>query len=218
MPRSSQPPANVRGRRTRTALLSAGRQLLDERGFQALTMADVAERAGVSRAAVYLHFASRSELIGAVMDDVARKEGLDELAQPVLAAPDGLTALDAWVRLEATYHARILDVARAIERIRRDDPDAEPWARRVAAYQQRLCQGVAHKLADEHRLASGWTAGTAADMLWALMSTEPLERLLRDRGWSRADYAQRVALLLRSTFVKPEVRDTTCCPNPQVAS
>ena len=142
--------------------------------------------------------------------------------RPDLVAADIAAALrssaDKVASPDPGYGSGILDVARAIERIRRDDPDAEPWARRVAAYQQRLCQGVAHKLADEHRLASGWTAGTAADMLWALMSTEPLERLLRDRGWSRADYAERLALLLRSTFVKPEVRDTTCCPNPQVAS
>jgi hypothetical protein len=38
-------------------------------------------------------------------------------------------------------------------------------------------------------------------MLWALISTEPLERLLIDRGWQPETYADLFAHLLRSTFV-----------------
>ena len=47
----------------------------------------------------------------------------------------------------------------------------------------------------------GWTVERAADMLWALISTEPLERLLMDRGWESETYAELFAQLLRSTFV-----------------
>lgn len=39
-------------------------------------------------------------------------------------------------------------------------------------------------------------------MLWALMSWDLLEGLLVDRGWSRKCYAEHMALLLRSTFVR----------------
>ncbi len=42
-------PANARSRRTRAALLASARSLLEEEGFEALTMAAVAERAGVTR-------------------------------------------------------------------------------------------------------------------------------------------------------------------------
>ena len=202
-PRSNHLPANARSRRTRTALLAAARSLLEERGFEALTMAAVAERAGVSRAAVYLHFASRGELIGAVFEYVRETEGLDVSVQPVHAAPSAIAALHAWARLEADYHARILGVARAIEHIGRDDPDAAVWRQRIEAYQLGLCQLVAHRLVDERCLAPGWTSETATDMLWALMSTEPLERLLRDRGWSPEEYAERLSRLLRATFVTP---------------
>src|SRR5690242_17802927 len=53
---TSEPGTNVRGRRTRAALLAATREVLEEGGFEELTMTAVAERAGVTRRAIYLHF------------------------------------------------------------------------------------------------------------------------------------------------------------------
>jgi AcrR family transcriptional regulator len=205
-PRSDQPPANARGRRTRAALLVAARCVLEERGFEALTMATVADRAGVSRAAVYLHFASRGELVGALFQHLAETEGMTALVQSVHDASDAVAALDAWARLEATYHVRILGVARALEQVAREDPDAAVWRQRVAAFQIALCQSVARRLAEERRLAVGWTWETAADMLWALMSSEPLQRLLRDRGWSPDEYAERSSRLLHATFLASSAR------------
>ena len=195
--------ANARGRRTRLALLAAARAILEEHGFGGLTMANVAEHAGVSRRAVYLHFASRSDLVGGLFDYVSATEDLAASARAIRAAPTALAALEAWAHLEATYHVRILGVARAIEHVGRDDPDAVGWRRRIEAYQRELCQVVAQRLVDEHRLADGWTSQTAAEMLWALMATEPLERLLRDRGWTPEQYEQRFANLLRAAFVVP---------------
>ena len=197
---------NARGRRTRLALLAAARSVLEERGFPELTMAAVAERAGVTRRAVYLHFGSRSELVGALFDYVAQTEGLQASLQQVRSAPDGVSALDAWARHEATYHVRILGVARALEHVGRDDPDAATWRRRIAQHQLADCRFLAERLAHEQRLAPGWAVDSATDMLWALISTEPLERLLVDRGWSPEAYAERFARLLRSTFVSPSVK------------
>src|SRR5919204_1289258 len=167
-------PANARSRRTRTALLAAARAVLEERGFPQLTMAAVAERAGVTRRAVYLHFASRSDLVGALFDYVAETEGLQASLPQVRSAPDGVSALDAWARHEATYHVRILGVARALEHVGRDDPDAATWRDRIARHQLVDCRRLAQRLAHEDRLAPGWTVDSATDMLWALISTEPL--------------------------------------------
>jgi hypothetical protein len=45
---------------------------------------------------------------------------------------------------------------------------------------------------------------TAADMLFALMSSGVLESLTIDRGWSTEQFRDHLAVLLRSTFVRPE--------------
>ena len=198
---SIQEPRNTRSRRTRTALLAATRALLEEHGTEALTMAAVAERAGVSRRAIYLHFASRTELLTALFGYVSEQEGLAGSLAPVWAAPDAAAALQEWAAHLARFHPRILAVARAIQRVRRVDPDAEAHWALVIADQQADCRRLAAWLARERRLAPPWTVQTASDMLWALMSFELLEELLVDRGWSPRRYRTHLAALLRSTFL-----------------
>ena len=194
-------PRNARSRRTRAALLTATRSLLEEQGAESLTMAAVAERAGVSRRAVYLHFASRTELLTELFGYMSEQEGLAASLQPVWQAPDAAAALEEWARHLARFHPRVLAVARAIQRVRRVDPDAEAHWHLVMADQQACCRRLAAWLARERRLAPPWTVPTAADMLWALMSYELLEDLLIDRGWSPRRYRTHLAALFRSTFL-----------------
>lgn len=193
-------PANARSRRTRAALLTAARAVLEEHGFEALTMTAVADRAGVTRRAVYMHFPTRADLVGAMYDHVAHEEGLDESLQRVWAAPDALAALDAWAAHLADYHPRLLDVDRAVQRVWRDDPDAAAHRARVVGAKLANCRRLARWLAQEGRLSSAWTTESAADMLFALVASDVIEALLLDRRWSRRRLADRLALLFRSTF------------------
>lgn len=195
-------PGNARSRRTRAALLDATREILEDRGFEALTMAAVAARAGVSRRAVYLHFASRAALVDALFRHIAEHEGLDDSTRRVWAAPDGVAALDEWARHLAHYHARLIAVSRAVDRVRRDDADAARHRRRVVRAQLANCRRLAVRLDKEGRLAPPWTVDTATDMLWALISTDMIEGLLVERRWSRRRLAQHLAVLLRSTFTR----------------
>jgi AcrR family transcriptional regulator len=194
-------PRNARSRRTRTALLAAARAQLEEHGAESLTMAAAAERAGVSRRAVYLHFASRTELLTALFGYVSEQEGLTASLEPVWRAPDAATALEEWAGHLARFHPRILAVARAVERVRRTDPDAARHWELVMTDQLACCRRLATRLAGERRLAKPWTVQTATDMLWALMSFDLLEELLVDRGWSTRRYRTHLAALLRSAFL-----------------
>jgi AcrR family transcriptional regulator len=51
-------------------MLEAGVDALVEGGYAGLTTAQVAERAGVSRGAMHHHFATRIDLVGAVVDHI----------------------------------------------------------------------------------------------------------------------------------------------------
>jgi AcrR family transcriptional regulator len=197
---STLTPANARSRRTREALLTATRELLEEEGFEALTMTRVAERAGITRRAAYLHFPSRASLVGALFDQIAASEGLAESLARVFAAPDATSALDEWANHLARYHPRLIAVNRAIERVHKVDPDAAAHRRRVVAAQLENCRRLARWLDDEGNLAPGWTVQTATDMLWALISTDMIDGLLSERGWSHKRLATQLSLLLRSTF------------------
>jgi AcrR family transcriptional regulator len=203
VPKSIQTPQNARSRRTCEALLAATRALVTEQGFEPLTMAAVADRAGVSRRAVYLHFTSRAELVGSLLQYVGEVEDLGGSLQKVWQAPDSLAAVDEWARHLARAHPKILDVARAADRVHRSDPDAAlVWEESMRRWQLGSRRLVTW-LHDEGNLAAPWTVDTAADMMWALMSLDTLERLTVDCRWSNKRYADRMALLFRSTFVRP---------------
>ena len=55
--------------RNRGLLLQAARELIDERGVEALTMAALAERAGVGKGTVFRRFGSRAGLMIALLSD-----------------------------------------------------------------------------------------------------------------------------------------------------
>jgi AcrR family transcriptional regulator len=74
----------VRSARTRAALLKAARALFAEKGFAESGREEIAERAGVTRGALYHHFASKTEVAAAVVEELEA-----ELVERVVAAALG---------------------------------------------------------------------------------------------------------------------------------
>jgi AcrR family transcriptional regulator len=197
-------PTNARSRRTRAALLDAARALLEREGPEALTMGRIAERAGVSRRAVYLHVDSRVDLLLALFDHVSEIEGLVASLQRVDDAPDAGAALNAWATHVATFHPRVLAVDTALRRVRDTDPDAAAHVARVDDDQLAACRRVADRLAADGVLADGWPPPRAAELLWSLLAPDHLTRLLHDRGWTPSEYADRLAAVLRGALLWPD--------------
>jgi AcrR family transcriptional regulator len=54
--------------RTRAALIEAARQIIREQGYDALTLASVAERAGMTTGAIYGNFRNRTDLLMAIAE------------------------------------------------------------------------------------------------------------------------------------------------------
>ncbi len=194
-------PQNRRSHDTRAAILDATWRLLERRGAADTTMAAVAEEAGVSRRAVYLHFASRGELFLALREAVDERLDLERSLRPISEAADAVQALDAWARHVVSYHSRIASIMRAVDRIRHDDPDAEALWSEARGRWHEACRGLAARLADEGRLAPPWTAQAAADMLCALMSVEFIVELGTERGWGEERLTERLQIVARRALV-----------------
>lgn len=62
---------------TRTRLIAAAAEVIAERGFQAASLADVAERAGVTTGAIYSSFRSKEALFFAVLESLSVRLDLD---------------------------------------------------------------------------------------------------------------------------------------------
>jgi AcrR family transcriptional regulator len=65
-------PEDPRAARTRRALREALVSMIIERGWDAVSIRDVCQRAGVGRSTFYTHFADREELLLAGYDDLRR--------------------------------------------------------------------------------------------------------------------------------------------------
>jgi AcrR family transcriptional regulator len=195
-------PRNARSARTRTAILDAAWRLLEEHGPMATTMEAVATAAGVTRRGLYLHFATRTDLFVALIQHVDQVLDVDASTRPVLEAPDALAALDAWAAHLSRYHARIRRAVDAIDRARASDPAAAAAWSTVMVRWQSGAEYVAARLAEQSKLAPGWTVPVAAEAIWALMlAFNPLwQALVDEQGWSADQCQAFLARLHRATF------------------
>lgn len=85
---------NVRVRRTRTLLRAALVDLIEERGFDRLTVGAITERAMVSRAAFYRNYRDKYHLVEQVFDEAGEALG---------RAPDERSEIDLLQRLTGFY-------------------------------------------------------------------------------------------------------------------
>ena len=77
---------------TRGALLSAARDLFTEHGYTATSTNEIADRAGVTRGALYHHFAAKDDLFRAVFE-LLEAEIAERVAREALAGADPLEQL-----------------------------------------------------------------------------------------------------------------------------
>lgn len=62
--------------RTRRIILEAAARIFDERGYEATTIAEILERAEVTKGALYFHFASKGDLARGVLAAAVTTEGV----------------------------------------------------------------------------------------------------------------------------------------------
>ena len=79
------------------AIIQSVNRLLAEKGFEAMTVDEVAADVGIAKASLYKHFPSKEDLAAAAMVSVMRRaQGFLDALQPDLPAVDKLRQVVAW--------------------------------------------------------------------------------------------------------------------------
>ena len=186
---------------TRTRILEATVQTLEESGGHGVRMGDIAKETGISRQAVYLHFASRTDLLVAAtryLDDVL---DVDSRLAPSRAATTGVERLRLYIECWGNYIPEIYGVAKALMMARdTDEAAAAAWQDRMLAMRDG-CRAAIDALAADGRLAKGWTRPKATDALWTLLLVPTWENLTIECGWSTKKYVHFMSDLARRMFV-----------------
>lgn len=82
---------------TRRKLIEATFQSFSDKGFEAVTIADIVKAAGTSRATFYLHFASKSEALSASWAELEQRHMITQWRKLDALAPWTDDAVYAWV-------------------------------------------------------------------------------------------------------------------------
>ena len=158
-----------------------------------LTMAEVAAQAGLSRQAVYLHFADRTALLTALLRHV--DAGRSAKVAALAGAPSARAAVAAMVALGAGDNPGLWPVARIFDGLRHGDAAVDAvWQERQGAWLA-TCRAIAERFQDEGALAPHLSRDGAADLLFTLTSLRLWEELVIGRGWSAERYRRHIAYL-----------------------
>lgn len=187
---------------TREAILSAALELLEKEGPEKIRVQDIADRAGISRQGLYLHFDSRTDLLLEVVAYADRSKHLSERSRSVWETSDAREALDRFVALNAYYTSEIYQIARVLMQGRYHDDDlAAAWEDRMRG-RRKACRRLIEWMQEDGTLKVGWTQETTVDLLWTLTSVQVWEQLVVDRDWSPEQYEKHLQTVVEQTFLK----------------
>ena len=186
---------------TRTRILEATVRVLEQSGGRGVRMGDIAKESKISRQAVYLHFASRTELLIAATryrGDLLDVEG--RLA-PSRAAATGVERLRLYIEFWGNFVPEIYGVAKALMMAQdTDEAAAAAWRDRMWAMRDG-CRAAIDALQADGTLAPEWTRPKAIDALWTMLLVPNWEHLTIECGWSTKQYIRWMQTLAQRTFV-----------------
>ncbi|MEB3034407.1 TetR/AcrR family transcriptional regulator [[Mycobacterium] nativiensis] len=192
---SPQPRKQERGTAAQRKMVEAAQSLIAEGGFSHATMARIGERAGYSRGLADYHFASKSEIVEKIIEEIAH--GWDERiqsAEPRRGMPALAHAIEvAMIGLETDPAA-----SRVLQVLASEAPSLEPaiqqlLARHDESYRRRLRRWIVEAQQD----------GTARPDIDPVAASVAIEGMLRGVGyqWMLNPDA------LRPTAMVPTLRD-----------
>jgi AcrR family transcriptional regulator len=186
---------------TRQQILTAAADALGA-GDSAFSLGKIAERAGLTRQAVYLHFRDRGDLLVHAVEELNHRLGLAELRRQFTEASTAEAALEGLVRVLVAHTARTLPALRAVRRLLEDDEAArDAFAKRTSgrAADIRLVMAA---LARAHRLREGLSRSDAAGLVEALVSPDTIAKLVEQRRWSVARTASELVRVVRAAILR----------------
>lgn len=191
--------------KTRRALLDATRELLESPGAANAGLERIAAQAGYSRQAIYRHFGSRAGLLKAALADIDERGGAEASVERILGAGDAIAVLEGLIAWWAGYVEGFAGIARSVYAGRTVDPGlAAAWEDRMEALMG-VCRLVVDRCAAEGALRAGLERPVATEMLWGMLSIPLWDQLIGDRGWSKAEYRERIGAITRAALLPAPV-------------
>lgn len=186
--------------RTRRRILEAGKFLFSRKGIDATTVAQIAERAGVSEPTVYATVKSKAGLLDALMHDAIfgprfqqAQRQLDGVQDPVRRI-----ALSAHVA-RAIYEGESAELS-VLMKSSAFSPELRKTQQSFETLRRTMQRERIEALYAAGRARAGLDRERAAALLWMYTSRELYQKLVRESGWTPDDYQAWLEQTLRETL------------------
>lgn len=197
-----------RARETRRRIVATAEEMVLEGGYAAMTVAELAARAGVSPQTVYNSVGGKAEVVKAAYDVlmVGDDEPVVMVERPAYRALVDAPDADAFVRAYAALSRGVYQrVGRFLGVLLEHGPGGDAGLEEFVAtidHERRLgAAGAVALFRDRFGLARGTTQPRVVDAVWTLNAPELHRRLVLASGWSDRAYerwlAEHLALVLR---------------------
>jgi AcrR family transcriptional regulator len=154
--------------------VEAANALLADSNTPELKMEDVARRAGITRQTIYNLFGSKTELIEAVFDDLARTGGMEGMAA-AMQQRDPEARLSAMVTTFVRFWAASRTITRHIRAMATTDLDLGNAIRARDERRRLACQHVLRGFGKT--ISTDGDESLRADLLWTITSFEFFDML-----------------------------------------
>ena len=183
----------------RMRCVEAANALLADSNTPDLKMEDVAKRAGITRQTIYNLFGSKTELIEAVFDDLARTGGMEGMPA-AMQQHDPETRLSAMVMTFARFWAVGRTITRHIRAMAATDLDLRSAIHARDERRRMACQHVLRGFGQT--LTTDGDQSLRADLLWSITSFEFFDMLAGEHR-TPISLAPTVLQLARAAIILP---------------
>jgi AcrR family transcriptional regulator len=178
-----------RGAQTRTRILEEARRLFVEQGFEATTMQQVADAAGVAVQTVYFNFRTKSRLLAGVADTLILGDRPPDQwrerpwGMRILRSTNPREVVHAFVVGDLEIKSHLAPFVRALGADVRLDPESLAVQDRG---RDQFFGAVVDRLISMGALRPGLTATRALDIIRVVNTVETYRDLTERRGWTDA--------------------------------
>jgi AcrR family transcriptional regulator len=160
--------------KARRRCIEAANALLGDSNTPALKMEHVATQAGITRQTIYNLFGSKTQLIEAVFDDLARTSGMEDMAA-AMQQRDPEARLSAMVMTFTRFWTASRTITRHIRAMAATDLDLRSAIHARDERRRMACQHVLRGFGQAHSTSSDQSL--RVDLLWTITSFEFFDML-----------------------------------------
>jgi AcrR family transcriptional regulator len=188
---------------TRRRIVEATRRLLQNEGYDGMTIEAIAQRAEVSAQSVYAIFGSKTGILTELLDQSTFGNEYEEAVRQALSAKDPESRLRLAARIARQIHEPLSSAFDLLRGAGVVAPELAKLEQQRESLRYERQERMIISLRDAGRLPKGLSYATARDIFWMLTGRDVYRMLVGERRWSPQKYEDWLADTLARSLLSP---------------